>query len=149
MSKIKTMKLTDASVVIEWADAQTDEYALDSLDQTIRDRLAVDRLKAKLEDAHASLGSAGIPACREATDSVWDSLVRGEWSRGRSGSPWLLEALVECFPDQMDDEKARKIYDDEKTRRTAYKLPEIKKWKAARDLADADEAPATDVTKLF
>lgn len=148
MTKIKTMSEQDEAVVAEWADGETRAYMLEDLPQSIINALAVSRLKAKLEDAHASLGSQGVAACREATDAVWERLVAGEWSRGRSGNPWLIEALVDSFPDQINAAKARKIYDDEKTRKTAYKLPEVIRWKAERDLARTGDAE-TDVTSIF
>jgi len=150
MTKIKTIDISGPVVTIKWADGITVEHDISTLDKKIVWALAADRAKAKLEDAHASLGSKGIEACREATDAVWAALVAGEWRRsGGNGTPWLVTALTECFPDAIDEEKARKIYDDEDTRKKAYKMPEIRAWKAAKDLESVADAKPTDVTKLF
>ena len=149
MSKIKTMAISGPKITINWSDGVTQEMDVSTLDRAMVWNLAADRAKSKLEDAHADRQGRGVEWCREQTDSVWDALVRGDWNRGRSGNPWLIEALTDCFAGQIDEEKAREIYADEDARKKAYKLPEVRKWKAERDAAAVEDAPKTDIASLF
>ena len=148
--KVKKVDVKGAVLFYAWADKFSQEFDVSSLPKEIILAAATDRIRAKMEDAHADRQERGVEWCREQTNDVWAALCDGAWDRGRgTGTPWLIEALVAAFPKAIDAEKAREIYDDEDSRKKAYKLPEVKKWKAEHDLAQIGDAKPTDVTKLF
>jgi hypothetical protein len=62
-----------------------------------------DGIVQKLSDAHADVfkPTGSVAACRDKTDTVWETLLDGDWSASRTASPLkklVIEAgYVECL----------------------------------------------------
>ena len=153
--KIKSIKSFDSKnptrMVVRWEDGKTSTFDLADLDSAIVAQLAWHGLNQKTMDAHAGVykETGSIAACREASESVYATLQRGLWSEGRGSSPWIVEAIAEVMG--MDIDEAGGVWDalDEKGQREVRNHPDIKRWKAQRDLDRIGEAPATDLKSLI
>lgn len=141
-----------------WKDGVEAEYDFNKLPDTIKDRALYEAIKSKIFDAHSALGEKGAEACREATDAVWDNLLSGDWNRGREGvGGWIVECLADlALPQVVTLGQAKEAWeglsDDDK--KVYAKMPQVKAWKAARDLKAAKKAmkdtePSTSIADMF
>lgn len=152
MAKLKTVTQVDNGLRIEWGDGEVSVMTLDELPDNIIGDLAIHGLKQKTMDAHAGgLKEHGtIAGCRAESEKVYDALVAGIWSAGRTTSGWILQAIAEVFETTVEEAAARWAELDDETRKAVRADSRIKLWKAQHDAERAADAkPSETVANLF
>lgn len=156
MAKIKTVAGFDGKapliLSVKWGDGVEVAYNAAELTDAIRDQLTHHGLKQKLMDAHSATykETGSIAACRAATEEVWNTLKGGNFTSGRTSTPWIIECLSDLY--DVEEDRAAEIWSalDQKAQRAVMNEPKVIRWKAERDLARADSAEsALDLGSLF
>lgn len=153
--KIKSIKSFDPKnptvMVIRWEDGKTSTFDLADLTPEIVAHCAWHGLNQRTMDAHAGVykETGSIAKCREVSEDVYATLLRGMWSEGRGSTPWIIEAIAEVMG--MEHDEAAQLWDglDEKGQKEVRNHPDVKRWKAQRDLDRLGDAPAADLKDLL
>ena len=131
------------------------QFDVAKLPQTIKDYMLMDRAKAKLVDCYAD-EKGGFHDKLAHTNSVWHSLMAGEWTRGRQvGSSDLITALMEVTgEDEATVVEAVNGYSkaekDAKKKHPAVKaiMTRLAAERAAKRAADAESKTGDDIEPI-